>query len=201
MSSFGIILLAAGNATRMGSPKQLLDFNGMPLVRHAVTEAIASECSPVIVVCGAVVDAIRQALAGLTVQLTFNPLWSQGMGTSIQCGLRALQPHPADGVILSLIDQPLIDRRCYRELVAIHEQTGLPIVSSEYSGTVGVPVLFTREFFPNLHGLAPSQGCKSVIQGNRDHTALFSCPDAAADIDTPDDYAQVLAEFRRRQTA
>ncbi len=201
MADFGIILLAAGNASRMGGPKQLLDFNGVPLIRHAVIQALLSECSPVIVVCGARQEAIRAVLSDLPVHFAINDRWEEGMGTSIQCGLRQLEPSEADGMILSLADLPLIDFKTYQRLVAIHEETGHPIVVSHYAGTVGVPVLFARKFFSELMDLSPGQGCKGVIQSNSGQAAKFDCPDAAADIDTPEDYERVLAEFALRRSA
>ncbi|MCX6602694.1 MAG: nucleotidyltransferase family protein [Acidobacteria bacterium] len=199
MDKFGIIILAAGSASRMGQPKQLLDFHGMPLIRHAVVEALAVGCHPVIVVCGAIVDPIRQALAGLAVEIAVNPQWEQGMGTSIQTGLRHLESFAVDGMILALADQPLVGRASYQKLLATQRETGSPIVSSHYADTVGVPVLFAPEYFPHLMALAPAQGCKGVIQAHRSHATLVDCPDATADIDTHDDYERVLAEFLHRQ--
>ncbi len=202
MHEFGLVLLAAGNASRMGQPKQLMDFGGVPLVRHAATEALASGCAPVVVVCGAESAAVTAALGGLAVEIAYNDRWAEGMGTSIHCGIRRLEsyaPAPPAGLILSLADQPLLDRDAFRRLVEIQHGTGLPIVTSTYDGTVGVPVLFTREMFAELLALPPSQGCKGVIQRNAARAARLECPDALADIDTPGDFDRVLGEFRRRR--
>jgi molybdenum cofactor cytidylyltransferase len=65
------------------------------------------------------------------------------------------------------------------------------IVASRYSGTVGVPAYFAREAFPLLMALAPDKGCKGVILGRSDSALLVDCPDAAIDIDTPEDYQRV----------
>ena len=203
MADFGIILLAAGNASRMGRPKQLLDFGGVPLVRHAAVEALGSGCAPVVVVCGAEREAVAEALAGLPVELAYNERWAEGMGTSIQCGLRQLEASGRGaalaGMILSLADQPLLDSHTFLNLLAIHRETRQPIVTSEYSGTVGVPVLFTREIFRQLMALPPAQGCKGVIQRNAALAARMDCPEALADIDTPEDYQRVLAAFVSRR--
>jgi molybdenum cofactor cytidylyltransferase len=198
MAKFGCLLLAAGEASRMGRPKQLLDFDGVPLIRHAALEALAV-CAPVVVVCGAVVDPIRHALSGLDVEVAANQHWEQGMGTSIQAGLQRLKAFEVDGLILALGDQPLAGREAYRKLIATQQTSEMPIVSSQYAGTVGVPALFKREFFPALATLGPTQGCKGVIQRNLERCALVDCPDAAADIDTPEDYIQVLTAYRRRR--
>lgn len=201
VDEFGFVLLAAGSATRMGQPKQLLDFGGVPLVRHAAMEAMASGCSPVVVVCGAQGDAIASALAGLPVLIAHNTRWEEGMGTSIQCGIQELARCAPDakGMILSLADQPLLDRETFRLLVETQHRTGEPIVSSAYGGTVGVPVLFCREIFAQLLSLPASQGCKGVIQRNSAMAAMVDCPDALADVDTPEDYQRVLTEFAARR--
>jgi molybdenum cofactor cytidylyltransferase len=184
------MLLAAGNSTRMGSAKQLLDFGGKPLLRHAVETAQASGCDPVIVILGANEAEIRPALAGLDVEIVVNDRWPEGMGTSIQAGLRALENRDIGGVILALSDQPFVTSDFLRGLVEKHYQSGRPIVAARYSGTAGVPVFFAREAFPALMALKPDQGCKGVILSHPADALLVDCPEAAMDIDTPDDYAR-----------
>lgn len=203
MAEFGFILLAAGSASRMGRLKQLLDFGGIPLVRHAAIEALQSGCAPVVVVCGAEAKTVSDALEGLPVLVALNDRWEEGMGTSIQCGLRELDARAPDvlGMILSLADQPLLNRETFARLVDTQRQTALPIVTSQYAGTVGVPVVFMREMFPALLALPRAQGCKGIVQKYASRAALVDCSDAVADIDTPDDFAQVLAEFLSRQRA
>jgi molybdenum cofactor cytidylyltransferase len=184
------ILLAAGNSTRMGSAKQLLNFGGKPLLRHAVESAQASGCDPVIVVLGANEQEIRPVLAGLNVEIAVNERWAEGMGTSIQTGLQALENRDICGAILILSDQPFVTSGFLRGLVEKHHQSGRPIVAAQYAGTAGVPVFFAREAFPLLMALKPAQGCKGVILGHPADALLVDCPEAAIDIDTPEDYAR-----------
>src|SRR5690348_15246469 len=101
-----ILILAAGNSIRMGTPKQLLDVGGQPLVRHAAGIALESGCGPVAVILGANEAAIAPALAGLPVEIVYNPRWPEGMGTSIQAGLKSEKARGADGIIIFLADQP-----------------------------------------------------------------------------------------------
>lgn len=192
MANVGIVMLAAGNSSRMGRPKQLLDFGGMPLIRHTAAAAVASGCSPVLVVAGDAAEEIRDALEGLPVTVVPNVDWPGGMGTSIRAGIDALAAYPVDAVILTLGDQPMLTPAIYAERVDAHRRTGKPIVTSEYAGTVGVPVLFSSEYFASLQALAPGQGCKGVILANAEHALRIPCPEAEADIDTPEDYARVL---------
>jgi molybdenum cofactor cytidylyltransferase len=187
---FAVILLAAGNSIRMGTAKQLLEFGGKPLLRHAAESAQSAGCGPVVVVLGAREREIHTVLAGLSVEVVVNERWSEGMGTSIQTGLRAAENRGIDGAILAVADQPFVTSEFLRSLAASHCESGRPIVASQYSGTAGVPAFFAREAFPLLWALEPDQGCKGVILSHSAEVLLVDCPEAATDIDTPEDYAR-----------
>ena len=193
MLKFGVVLLAAGNSSRMGSPKQLLEYKGKPLVRHASEVALASHASLVIVVLGANSDAVHTAISDLAVMTVENERWPEGMGTSIRAGIEVAQQCQLDGVILALADQPLITPATFDRLIAHHIVAGKKIVASRYAGTVGVPVLFDKQYFANLLALTPDQGCKGLIQRYAEPEGLLDCPEAEIDIDTPEDYQFVRA--------
>lgn len=188
MDKTALILLAAGAATRMGSPKQLAPFRGQPLVRHTAGAALTSACRPVLVVVGASGREVGAALHRLPLCVVDNPDWAEGVGTSIRAGIQALTTEDdVDSVILMLADQPLITGTFLNQLIATHRRTGRDIVAATYAGTVGVPVLFSRAFFPKLAALTGNQGCKGVILGHPDQALTLPCPEAEADIDTPAD--------------
>ena len=191
MTNIALVLLAAGGSTRMGSPKQLLSSQGRPLVRHAAETAIASGCDPVFVVVGSHAEEIRAALEGLDIVIVENTDWEQGVGTSIRAGISGAEIMGSEGAILALADQPLVTAEILQRLVAEHEETGRPIIASEYADTVGVPAFFTREFFPKLKALLPTEGCKAVILANLEQSIRISCPEAETDLDTPGDYQAV----------
>lgn len=177
----------------MGSPKQLLDFGGKPLIRYSVETALASEASHVVVVLGARAEQIRPALDGLPVSIVENPAWEQGMGTSIQAGVREAQRLGCEGVILTLADQPFVTAQKLNTLMSEHKLTGKPIVTAEYAGTVGVPVFFAASHLPQLLALGPDQGCKGVILKNGDAALRIATPEAELDVDTPEDYQKLAA--------
>lgn len=193
----GIVVLAAGEGSRMGSPKQLLDFGGKPLLRHAVDEALAAGCGPVAVVLGANADRIAPVLPPGAVTVLTNPRWPEGMGTSIHTGIQAMEAAGVDAAILTLGDQPLLTSTVFGRLTDLFRQSGKPIVTATYAGTVGVPVLFARAYFPLLMALEPNQGCKGVILKNRSESLGMDCPEAEADLDTPEEYQRALAALGR----
>ena len=178
----------------MGNPKQLLDFHGKPLLRHTSLVAQCSGCRPIVVVLGFREQEFRSTLVGLDVEVVVNETWAEGMGRSIQTGLKAIETREVVGAILALADQPFVTADFLRSLVTNHYQTQKPIVASRYSATVGVPAFFSREAFPQLLALAPDRGCKSVILSNPSETLLVDCPDAARDIDTLEDYLRALTD-------
>lgn len=189
MPGHAIVLLAAGNSSRMGAPKQLLQYGGRPLLRHAAETALASQASRVVVVLGARAPELSPVLDGLPVETVENPHWSQGMGTSIRAGILAAVRHDPAGAILALADQPLVSPETYNRLIQARYRAVQPIVASQYAGTVGVPALFASEFFPVLASLPPDQGCKAVLLRHSARSVLLPCPEAETDIDTREDYA------------
>jgi molybdenum cofactor cytidylyltransferase len=187
----GVIVLAAGSGSRMGTTKQLLPFRGQPLVRHAVRIALASSARPVVVVVGHAATEIRAALEGEPVEVVENPDWRDGMGTSIRRGIAALADRGLDAAILMLADQPLLTGAILDRLAAVRAASRAPVVASSYAGTVGVPVLFGRERFARLSALENGEGCKGCIVEEGPDAVRIPCPEAEADVDTPEDYGRL----------
>ncbi len=181
------IVLAAGGSTRFGQPKQLLNFRGQPLVRRIVEAALAAGCSPVVVVVGRDREAIATGLRDLEVQLVPNENWQEGIGSSIRVGLNALPE--AAAFILAACDQPHVDADLVARLIAARR----PIAASAYSGTFGVPALFSARYREELLALPNEHGAKVVIARHLAEVATIDFPDGAIDIDTPGDYRALQA--------
>lgn len=189
------IILAAGGSTRMGSPKLLLPYKGKSLIRHAVDTARASRCGRVIVVLGAYADRLRAELDGTGVQIVENPDWALGLSTSIHAGIEAAGEE-ADAVILMLADQPLVSPAILNRLIETREETGSRVVACEYGAVRGVPALFDHSLFLELLVLEGDRGARPVLEAYRRHTAVVPLPEAAVDVDTPEDYARLQAAER-----
>ena len=195
MLKIGLILLAAGQAKRMGSPKQLLEFNGVPMLRLATESALASLCHPITIVTGANAKAVSEVLANLPVNIIYNRDWEQGIGTSIRIGINSLLDYNVDAAIVALADQPLLTTVTFDRLVESYQLHQLPIVASQYHDTLGVPALFERSLFPRLLDLPPDKGCKNLIMTYpKERVDRCPCPEAGIDIDTPDDYERLVSE-------
>jgi molybdenum cofactor cytidylyltransferase len=190
-----LLLLAAGGSTRMGRPKQLLEYGGQPLLRHSVEQALGSRCRPVVVVLGADADACRAAIHDLPVQIVLNHDWAQGMGSSIRAGMSVLAAGESapEAVLIALCDQPLISSAFLDALVRLHVEQHAPMVAASYDSRPGVPALFARALFPRLAALDGQAGAKALLQAADGGELLtIPAPQAAVDVDTPDDYARLL---------
>lgn len=180
----GIIVLAAGGSSRMGSPKQLLPYRGKTLIRRAAETAVESNCNRVVVVIGNHAPEMRRELEGLAVSIVENPNWESGISSSIRAGLDELLKDELDGVVVMLCDQPFVTVDVLNNLIA----SDRPIVASSYEATRGVPAFFSRELFPELAALTGDQGARRIILNHPDLVATVPFPDGAIDIDTPEAY-------------
>jgi molybdenum cofactor cytidylyltransferase len=193
LAGVGAIVLAAGASTRMGRPKQLLQFGGETLLRRSASVALKAGCRPVVVVTGADAAASRKALRGLDVLEAENAQWESGISSSVRVGIEALvtaNPRTA-AVVLMLCDQPFVTSEIIAQLVAAHLETGRSIVASRYGGSYGVPALFGKVHFAELTTLEGDAGAKRVIQKHLPEVRLVSFPEGEIDIDTPDDLARL----------
>ncbi len=188
---FGAVILAAGSSARMGSPKQLLELAGKPLLVRAVEAALASPAWPVVVVLGAQAEKIRPVLARLPVLITENPAWAEGMAASIRAGVTTLRQfsRALDGALIALCDQPAFSADTIAQLVAAQQATGRSIVAARYSGRQGAPALFLREHFPTLVALTGEEGARVLLNDTPDRVAAVDLPALALDLDTPEDFA------------
>jgi len=186
------VILAAGPSTRMGLPKQLLPYEGRPLLLRTIDIALASKCGPVFVVLGAHADLLRPHLQSLPVHTIENPAYLQGIGSSIAAAVRVIQSlsPPVDAILLLLADQPLITSDLLDRIAAAC-LAGHPLVACQYAQTLGPPALFARQFFTALANLPPDEGAKSLLLKNRDLVHSIPFPDAALDIDTPADLTRL----------
>jgi molybdenum cofactor cytidylyltransferase len=191
----GAVILAAGPSTRMGEPKQLLEFCGQSLLRRAASLALESGCRPVVVVTGANAAASRESLRGLDVREAENRQWESGISSSVRVGIEAivrLNPE-AVAVVLMLCDQPFATRDIIAGLVRAHRETSSSIVASSYGNSHGVPALFSSIHFTELRALEGAAGAKQVIAKHLPKVHLLPFPEGVIDVDTPDDFARLQA--------
>lgn len=185
-------MLAAGDAGRMGSPKQLLLYAGTSLVSRAARAALESLCHPVYVVLGARAEQVGSALDGLDVRRLSNPCWADGLSS---CGIAAAVANEAPrGVLLMLTDQPHVTSAVLDALVESFDGLPTSIVASSYGGGVGVPALFGADHFAALGQLEGDRGARSLLERHRASLRVIAFEAGAVDVDTPEDYEALCSD-------
>ena len=197
-STIAIMILAAGASTRMGTPKQLLLYQGRSFLKYITEIALASVCQPVVVVLGANVEQIHPQIKQLPVKVVKNLDWACGMSTSIKSGIELLNnlPQKIEAVVIILCDQPFVSPQIINQLVDAYYSTKKSIIACEYGNTLGVPALFNQTFFSELAALKETSGAKKVINNNLNEVFSIPFPLGDMDIDTPKDYEQLLSITR-----
>jgi len=189
-----IVILAAGNSSRMGKPKQLLKFNGQTLLNIVITESLKTKFRPVVVVLGAYAAEIKQTSTNPEVIYSFNQDWENGMSSSISLGLKVVMENnpKIENVILTVADQVHISSEILEALQSKQEHSQKNIVASAYSQTTGTPTLFNKKYFDNLLVLRGSNGAKSLIKQYPDDTVTIPFELGNIDIDTETDYNNLI---------
>lgn len=184
----GIIVLAAGNSSRLGQSKQLVQINGVPLLRRS-TEIAVQTTLPVVVVLGADAEVHQQVIVDLKTEIVVNDVWQTGMGSSLKAGLSYLiQTNPkVEATMILVCDQPHLSHVHLQKLIAANQQQVKPIVASTYANVIGVPAIFKKELFPHLLQLDNDSGARKIIQQFNDQVHAISFEKGEIDIDTPQD--------------
>lgn len=188
MKRTGIVILAAGNSSRMGQPKQLLQYQGRSFIRRITQEAI-SVVSEVVVVLGAYSEMIKPELEDLNVCMVVNAAWETGMAGSVTTGLNALAG--VEQVILAVADQPFVTAALFSGMITQQVVSGKGIVACSYSGIAGTPVLFDQRYFSALLALTGEEGARRILRANTEDVATVDFEAGAMDIDTKEDFDQL----------
>ncbi|SHM15983.1 NTP transferase domain-containing protein [Mucilaginibacter sp. OK098] len=187
----GIIILAAGSSSRLGSPKQNLIYEGQTLLQRAIKTAQGTGCYPIIVVLGANFEVIHPTVENLPVTVVYNRDWQEGMSSSIRLGVSELQKEHTkiDSVILMLCDQPFVDTELLNQLILSSAKKS--VVVCAYNSGVGPPAFFDGYYFPELLLLQGNEGAKKLILKHEAHITTIPFPLGNIDIDTLDDFERL----------
>jgi molybdenum cofactor cytidylyltransferase len=185
------IILAAGSASRMGEAKQLLPFRGGTLLQNAIRQAQDAGFGPIMVVVGAYSAEVRASIAALDIEIVENEFWKTGMGSSLAAGVKALLEagSEASAVAVLLADQPLVTATHLNTMRELLVSSRAGAVAARYDGTLGVPAIFKRSSFSLLASLPPESGARQLLRSSGMEVAGFDLPEAATDIDTPEDFS------------
>lgn len=185
-------MLAAGLSTRMGGrAKALLPLpTGGTFLFRIVETFHAAGVEDVVVVLGHEADAIEAALSssGLQARVVRNPHYRSGQFSSVLAGLEAVDRPGVSGMLMTLVDIPLVGASTVRAVLDRFAETKAPIVRPVRGEEHGHPVLISRALFAQLRHADPSTGAKPIVRGHVSAAGDVPVDDAGAfrDVDTPE---------------
>jgi molybdenum cofactor cytidylyltransferase len=188
------IVLAAGEGTRMGVTKQLVDLDGTPMLAASVAAALASHLERVVVVVGHQAEIVAKVVPD-TADVVVNDRYSRGNLTSFRCGVEAAGAGP---VMLLLGDMPTMTTGIIDTCVGAYEETEPWALVARYGDGWGHPYVFSPEAVARSHDY---EGRKALFRMLREQTAgrvleVVFDRDRPRDLNTPEDVAAYLGSRR-----
>lgn len=189
-----ILVLAAGASRRLGQPKQLVKLGGRSALHITVTNAVAVARSSVTVVLGAHARDLTYLFERSAASWIINREWEEGMASSIRAGIAALPP-ACEAAMILLGDQVAVTADDLHRLISAWKGAEGSIAASQYSQMTAVPAIFPSFCFSELASLRGDQGARAVIAGNADRVVRVPMPNAALDLDTPEQLGELTRRF------
>jgi molybdenum cofactor cytidylyltransferase len=180
----------------MGSPKPLLPFGESTFLEHLLKEFAVSRSSPILVVLGHEQERVRREVAFDKAIPVVNSEYKKGMLSSIRAGLKALQEHQVEGVLICPVDHPKVDRKVIDTLIERFEDARPPVVLPICDGRRGHPVLFSQAVFEELLDAPDSVGARQVVWDHSTELLEVEVDDSGihCDVDTPGDYRTLTSK-------
>jgi len=185
------MILAAGQARRMGTQKLILDLFGKPILQHVVDLAKSIEFREVLVVIGSNEEAIRSKVDFVGCTVLSNPDHEEGMASSLRLGFKTLAQR-VDAVVVMLGDQPFVRGSTVRTLIKSHEKTGALITIPSYKSQRGNPVILSSSLVKEVLSLSGDTGARVLFNKYSSSTTYVAVEDKGVvlDIDTPSDFEE-----------
>jgi len=196
MARISAILTAAGESSRMGRPKPLLSWHGLPLVEYQMASLVEADVAEVVVVLGHQQEMVAPHVKGNRVRWVPNPDYLQGKTTSIKTGLRSVASD-AEGVLLLAVDQPR-PPELIAAVMATHVEGRSLITSPRRQGKGGHPLIFASSLIPEL--LRITEEGEGIRQVFRAHSAEVNPvevydPIVTLDLNSPEEYEEAKAKY------
>ena len=195
-----VVVLAAGQASRFGTPKQLALYAGQTLLQGAVTRAMGLSAAQVAVVLGAGAAELAPVVGNTTATLLLNRYWNEGMASSLRLAVEQADGRH-DGLLITLVDQPAVTLADLRRLQALWLQHPDEWVAAAYQGTHGAPAIIPARSFAQVRALRGDEGARRLLTAQAGRLLSVPMPAAAADVDTPADLLALQAQGPPSPTA
>lgn len=191
------LILAAGGSTRLGTAKQLLRIGKETLLQRSVRLCASLPVDSIHVVLGAQAEACLHDLGTTVASCCINPEWQEGMGHSLAFGTKRIAGESDAAALMVLhVDQYRVRSAGLVQLIEAWREAPEHLVAAAYADTAGPPAIFPRALFPLLQDVTGEGGAKRLVL--RPDTRQIAMPEAACDVDTPDDLER-LTRFATRK--
>jgi molybdenum cofactor cytidylyltransferase len=200
MTTFAMVP-AAGKSTRMGRPKLALALGAYTVLERVVLALRAGGIDHVLVVLGPHVADLAGRAQGAGARVLLLAEETPDMRATVEHGLRWLtehfHPRDADTWLLVPADHPTLDAAVVRQLLAAHvaaPERG--VIVPTYAGRRGHPTLISWRLVAGLAALPAGQGLNAYLRQHSGDTleVPLEQPEILFDIDTPEDYARLVAQ-------
>ena len=209
--SFAAVILAAGESTRMRTDKSLLPWPPSPAGQSeskdtflsAAIHSLTSAADFVLVVAGKNQAALAPIVYANGASMTVNPNPGRGQFSSLQVGLREVLNRGRDAAIITLVDRPAVRTATIQNLcgafMAAAENKQWAVIP-EHGGKHGHPFLAGRELIEAFLQAPATSSAREVEHRNQPRIVYLAVDDPfiALNIDTPEDYAALLAHAQRQ---
>lgn len=200
MSLAGVVL-AAGRSARMGSPKALLDFLGLPFVVRILQALEALEVKTRVVVLGPDAPRIQPVLSDHDCMIVENQEPDTGPIASFRGALRALQPLQPSAVLVWPVDLPHVRVSTVERILEVHRRTAAKVVVPTFAERRGHPVMWGSALFTELLESveATREGARAVLHAHEEDLMSVPVDDPAVidQINTPEDYERLVRDWNR----
>lgn len=198
-TNIAIVVLAAGESSRMGKPKQLLPWGDSTLLNKTIKTAQNVDNAGIFVVLGSNSSKIESRI-NAEVSILINTEWKSGIGTSISTAVKYIaEIDEIDGILFMLVDQPLISSEDLLLLIDAFGNNLLGIIASKYSSKkLGVPAIFGKTYFEELSSLEGDIGASKLIASHMEDVFPIKLINDLSDVDTPKTYKSLFQKHHTK---
>lgn len=195
--NIALLILAAGESSRMGQPKQLLPWKGSTLLEHSIQQALKSQADDVYVVLGAHYSQTYPLCNKYQVNTLNNTEWSLDLGHSIRFGIESIKSKMYDGALLILADQPQVSSKYLNTFITTFKslKSTESILATAYPDNLGIPILFGNQHFNKFINNTSTKGGKSILKKYGEQVKRIQPHSPLEDIDTLEDYQRLYKKY------
>lgn len=182
------LILAAGESSRFGQPKQILPFRGTSLLNHIKKHLSLNFVDKTFIVLGAYRKEIMENCKLNTSEVIEFDQWKEGMGSSLSFACsKIFTQKKYNAILITLGDLPFIEKSDYEKMMNLFESED-DIVATKANNSLGVPAIFGKRYFDELLRVKGEKGAKPIIYKYLDKVKVFCNDRAAVDIDSKEDF-------------